>query len=56
MRGHQYTIDRWDDATGENLVEENSRAWGAGLVAVRQTFGFGGHAALKWRPEVRALG
>ena len=22
MRGHQYTIDRWDDATGENLVEE----------------------------------
>ena len=44
MRGHQYTIDRWDDATGENLVEEI--AWGAGFVAVRQTFGFGGQTVV----------
>jgi hypothetical protein len=21
VRGHQYTIDRWDEATGENLIE-----------------------------------
>ena len=56
MRGHQYTIDRWDDATGENLVEEIRGRGVRVFVAVRQTFGFVGHAALKWRPEVRALG
>ena len=24
MADHSHTIDRWDDATGENLIEQNA--------------------------------
>jgi len=34
MPGHPHTIDRWDDATGENLIEEIA-AVGDYLVAPR---------------------
>ena len=47
MRGHKYTIDRWDDATGENLLEEIRGRGVRVLLLSARTFGFGGHAALK---------
>ena len=33
MADHPHTIDRWDDATGENLIEQNA-AVGDYLVAL----------------------
>jgi hypothetical protein len=42
VRGHQYTIDRWDDATGENLVEE-IRARGVRVLLLSPNIWF-------WRP------
>ena len=27
MARHPHTIDRWDDATGENLIEQVEKSW-----------------------------
>ena len=46
MADHPHTIDRWDDATGENLIEKIA-AVGYYPVALRETY----RAAVKRWPK-----
>jgi hypothetical protein len=41
MADHQHTIDRWDDATGEDLIEQIATSGGGEALAEGQD-----HAAL----------
>jgi hypothetical protein len=46
MADHPHTIDRWDDATGENLIEQVA-AVGDYLVAARPASPAGGLLGLR---------